>query len=521
MEPTQTSLPKETMEYTRKDGIVALLITMVVVVVGVSVTSYKKQGASVDAEGVKIYTATELAAHNKVDDCWITIDGQVFDMTEPSKTHPGSFHCGADGSANYHKNHGPTIRSRMDPFRIGKLNPASAAQLVSSITVAAATETITPTRELFVEEGSWDTLDMMIVMERDNKSLLAIDGTTHKPIGRVKDIGKQVHTQVFSPDGKYTYHISRDGWLTKIDLHTLKPVGVVRVGEDSRGTAITDSGKYVAIGNYEPRQVVIIDAETLAIVTKVELLDTRDSPVTHSRAGAVVESGEKFIVSLKDGRSVWVIDTEKRGMPVTNYFWDIGKKGDVLHDGYLTPDGKFYLTAVQGSDVAWVLDVGKMKPVAEVKTGKTPHTGPGATWGDYTFVPSLGDGVLTAIDMRTWTPAAYIKTAGAGLFTRSYHKDPSYPYIWVDTAFGTGKQDEIDVIDGRTLKVVKSLIPMDGKRAVHPEFTRNGKYVYVAVWGGNKIYVYDAKTFETVTTIDAFTPTGISNVGIRIEEPGL
>src|SRR3989344_9343799 len=149
MEPTQTSLPKETMEYTRKDGIVALLITMVVVVVGVSVTSYKKQGASVDAEGVKIYTATELAAHNKVDDCWITIDGQVFDMTEPSKTHPGSFHCGADGSANYHKNHGPTIRSRMDPFRIGKLNPASAAQLVSSITVAAATETITPTRELF------------------------------------------------------------------------------------------------------------------------------------------------------------------------------------------------------------------------------------------------------------------------------------------------------------------------------------------------------------------------------------
>lgn len=522
MEPAQTPVVNETKEYSRKDGIIALCITMVVVIAGVSVTSYKKIGAEVDAEGSKIYTAVELAAHNKVDDCWITIDGFVFDMTEASKAHPGSFHCGGDGSANYHKNHGPTIRSRMDPFRIGKLNPASAAQLLVSNTVATTTtETINPTRELFMEEGSWNTLDMMIVMERDNKSLLAIDGATHKPIGRVKDIGKQVHTQVFSPDGKFTYHISRDGWLTKIDLHTLKPVGFVRVGEDSRGTAITDSGKYVAIGNYEPKQVVIIDAESLAIVTKIELLDTRDGTITHSRAGAVVENGEKFIVSLKDGRSVWVIDTTKRGMPVSNYFWDLGKKGDVLHDGYLTPDGKFYLTAVQGSDVAWVLDTEKMKPIAEVKTGKTPHTGPGATWGNYTFVPALGEGVLTAIDMRTWTVAAYIKTAGAGLFTRSYHKNPSYPYIWVDTAFGAEGQDEIDVIDGNTLKVVKKLVPMAGKRAVHPEFTRNGKYVYVAVWTGNKVFVYDANTFEVVATIDAITPTGISNVGMRIEEPGL
>jgi DNA-binding beta-propeller fold protein YncE len=521
MEPTQTPLLGGIKEYSRRDGLIALFITLVVVVAGVSVTSYKKRGASVTPEGEKIYTAAEVAAHNKVDDCWDVIDGLVFDMTEASKSHPGSFTCGGDGSANYHKNHGPTIRSRMDPFRIGKLNPASATQLASKVMATTTEETITPTRELFAEEGSWDPLNLMIVMERDNKSLLAIDGSTHKPVGRVKDIGKQVHTQVFSPDGKFTYHISRDGWLTKIDLHTLKPEGIVRVGTDSRGTAITDSGKYVAIGNYEPRQVVIVDAKTLAIVTKIELLDTSDGTITHSRAGAVVENGEKFIVSLKDGRSVWVIDTTKRGMPVTNYFWDLGKKGDVLHDGYLTPDGKFYLTAVQGSDVAWVLDTEKMKPVAEVKTGKTPHTGPGATWGNYTFVPALGEGILTAIDMRTWTAAAYIKTAGAGLFTRSYHKDPSYPYIWVDTAFGTGKQDEIDVIDGRTLKVVKTLTPIEGKRAVHPEFTRDGKYVYVAVWGGDKIYVYNANTFEVITTIDSFTPTGISNVGLRIEEPGL
>lgn len=505
-------------EYSLRDGLVAFLITIIVVAVGVLGTSFKKQSASTDAEGNTIYTAQDVMAHSEVDDCWIVIDGLVFDMTEPSKAHPGSFHCGGDGSANYHKNHGPTIRSRMAPFRIGTLNPASAAQLAGS-TSSDQGETITPTRELFVAEGSWEPKNLMIVMERDNKSLLAIDGSTHTPVGRVKDIGKQVHTQVFSPDGTFTYHISRDGWLTKIDLRTLAPVGVVRVGIDSRGTAITDSGKYVAVGNYDPRQVVIVDADTLAVVTKVELLDTKGG-ITGSRAGAVVEKGEKFIVSLKDARSVWVIDTAKRGMPVTHQFWDLGEKGDVLHDGYLTPDGKFYLTAVQGSDVAWVLDTDAMKPVAEVKTGKTPHTGPGATWGNYTFVPALGEGVITAIDMRTWKPGEYIKTGGPGLFIRSYHGEEEYPYIWADVAFGDN-EDEIVVIEGKTLEVIKTLVPMEGKRSVHPEFTRDGKYVYVAVWMGNKIYVYDAETFEVVTTVDSITPTGISNVGLRVEEPGL
>lgn len=512
---------KETNTYSKKDALIALVITAIVVATGVTITAYKKSGASVDAEGNRIYTATELFAHSKVEDCWVVIDGLVFDLTESSKTHPGMFNCGGDGSTNYHKNHGPTIRSRMMPFLIGKINPASAGQLVVRAVVATTTaETIAPTWELFAKEGSWDPLDLMIVMERDNKSLLAIDGSTHKAVGRVKDIGKQVHTQVFSPDGKFTYHISRDGWLTKIDLRTLKPVGFVRAGTDSRGTGITDSGRYVAIGNYEPRNVVIIDAGTLAIIKKIDLLDTTGGVIVSSRAGGIAEYGEKFIVSLKDARSVWVVDTEKRGMPVSNYFWDIGQKGDVLHDSYLTPDSKYYVTAVQGSDVAWVLDTENMKEAAEVKTGKTPHTGPGATWGNYTFVHALAEGVLTAIDMRTWTVAAYIKVGGAGLFTRSYYKDPSYPYIWADTAFGEAK-DEIDVIDGASLKIVKKLFPMKGERAVHPEFTRDGKFVYVAVWTGNKVFVYDAKTFEVVTTIDAFTPTGISSVELRTEEPGL
>lgn len=505
-----------------KDKIIGLIVVVLIIGVG-TVLSLDQKGYFREKEDGK-YSIEDVAKHNKTDDCWIIVDTSVFDMTEASKGHPSMFNCGGDGSANYHKNHGPTIRSRMDPFFIGMLDDESVKKLSESTanasSIAKEGDAINPYPELFVEEGSWNPLDLMMVMERDNHALLVIDGSTNKAVGRINDIGFQPHTQVFSPEGNYTYHISRDGWLTKIDLRTLKAVKHVSVGTVSRGTGLTDDGKYIVIGNYEPQNVVILDSQTLDVIKTIDLFDTRDGKIVRSRAGAVVENGSKVYIALKDLQSVWVVDMAEQGFPVSKY-WGVGKEGDTLHDAYLTPDGKFFIAAVQGSDFAWVFNTETMKEVARVPTGKTPHTGPGATWHNYTFVPALGEGNITAIDMNTWTNVAHIKTAGPGLFVRSYNADPSYPYIWADAPLATEGSDQIYVIDGDTLTIKETLIPMPGKKAVHPEFTRDGKYVYVGVWGGDKVYVYDSRTFEVVTTIDSVTPTGISNVGLRIEEPGL
>jgi len=491
-----------------------IIIILLILAIAVGIGGLMQKTGDKDS-GDK-YTVGDVAKHNKTDDCWLIVDELVFDLTEQSKAHPGAFTCGGDGSENYHKNHGPKIRDKMMVFLIGELVGGHESAGNLGITETAP---ISPKKELFVPEGSWNPLDLMIVMERENRSLLAIDSSTHKSVGRVKDIGERVHTQVFSPDGNFTYHISRDGWLTKIDLRTLDPVGFVKVGTDSRGTALTDDGKIVAVGNYAPESVVLIDAETLEIIKSIDLFDYEGGVRVASRAGALVEDGENIIVALKDTASVWVIDAGARGMPVSKYYWDIGTDEDVLHDGYLTADGKFFVVSVQGSDYVWVLDTDTFEEVAKVTTGQKPHTGPGATWGNTTFVPALGEGLITAIDTLTWEPKKYIKTGGPGLFIRSY-PDPSYPYVWADTAF-EDQEDEIYVIDGEKLEIVETLIPMEGKRSIHPEFTRDGKFVYVAVWMGDKVYVYDSLTFEVVTTIDAITPSGISSVGLRIEEPGI
>ncbi len=464
------------------------------------------------------YTSDDVALHNNTEDCWLIIDKKVFNASEASRLHPAMFNCGEDASENYHKNHGEGIRDKMMTYYIGDLRSGIG---VTNIDVPfEKNEVLKPYRELYVDESSWNPRELMLVVEKDAEKLLAIDGTTHKAIGRIHDVGFQPHTSVYSSDAKYMYIISRDGWLTKIDLTTLEPIVSVQVGENSRGTAITDNDKYVAIGNYEPGNLVILDAASMEVRKTISLMTEKDGKQVESRAGAVVEDGNRIIVALKDGTSVWAIDTDQPDFPVIHKFSGIGEGRPALHDAFLTPDGSYYIVASQGSKTAWVLDLATMKPIAEVETGETPHTGPGAAWGKNIYVPALGEGLITVIDTTIWKPIKYIKTGGPGLFVRSYSKDPTYPYVWADTAFGDHK-DEIYVIDARINDIIKTIIPVEGESSWHPEFTYDGKFVYVVSQSANEVEVYDAFTFEIVKRIKSDTPSAISNIGLRIEEPGL
>jgi YVTN family beta-propeller protein len=493
------------------------------VLLGAFAVSYSGGGTDTsstdESQELSVYSMEDVAQHSVQSDCWVVVDGLVFDLTPFVRLHASSFACGTDVSTNYHANHGSEIRPQMMQFHIGSI--AGEREGADATTEPHAQENIyiTPTTELYEEIGSWDVRDLMVVVERDRQSLLLIDSKRHVPVGRIEQVGYQPHTNVFSPDGTYNYLISRDGWVTKTNLQTLETEAYVRVGKNSRGTALTDDGTYLVIGNYEPGSIVVLRADTLEIVTEIPLETVRDGAVITSRAGALVESGTQVIVALKDLNSVWVLETANDDIRIVQQFEHVGGVDSVLHDGYLTPDGAYFIVAAQDANVVWVLDTETMTEVARVPTGKQPHTGPGATWEHVTFVPSLGEGMITAIDTNTWQPLKYIPTGGPGLFVR-HSPLPEYPYIWADVAFGE-QEDEIAIIDARSLEVVETLVPMEGKRSIHPEFTHDGKYVYVLVWLGDKIFVYDADTFAVVTTIDATTPSLISNVGARLEEPGI
>lgn len=464
------------------------------------------------------YTFAEVSSHTTKDDCWLVIDDLVFDATPEAKLHPAAFNCGSDATDNYHRNHGDAISDKMMRLYIGRIDDGTAD--IPDGNPSNKRVQLEPYAELYAEAGSWDNHELMVIVEKDAEKLVFMDGTTHEVLGRIHDIGFQPHTSVYSPDARYMYIIARNGWFTKIDLNTLEPITSISVGENSRGTAISDNGKYIAVGNYAPGNVVIVDAITMEILKTIPTTGELDGKEVESRVGAVVEKGNDFIIALKDLNSVWVIDGDEPTFAVVEKYWNIGNNQTPLHDAYLTPDGQHYLVAAMGANTVWVLNTDNWEVVGEVQTGETPHTGPGATWGTTTYVPAIGEGRITAIDTTTWEPVAYIETGGPGLFIRSYPHDPEYPYVWADTAFGE-KHDEIYVIDARSNEIVETIRPVPGESSWHPEFTLDGQFVYIVSQTANEIEVYDAHTFEVVKRIEANTPSAVSNIGLRIEEPGL
>lgn len=401
---------------------------------------------------------------------------------------------------------------------------------VAAATLKMAETDIESTLEVLVDEETLpdqpayeirDLRDLMVVVQREKGALFVADGHKNEALKHIENTGYRTHVVVFDPASKrWLYTIARNGWVTKIDLYTLQPVRKVRVGVDSRGLAISDDGKYLMTGNYVPNSAVLLDAETLKPLKVYEArgLDP-DGKEVDSRVAGVLDTpfAPYFVLALKEAGVVWIIDYSKPDFPIVAAIDNVGR---ILHDAFLTePDGRYFMIASQSDNVISVIDLKEKVLVDKIPTGRGPHPGQGAvvkvngrTLG---FSPSIKDGILNVWDIETWKPVKQIKTEGPGLFVAGH---PESKYVWTDVVFGANN-DTIHVVDTETLEIVKTLKP--GKLSVHPEFTYDGQYVYVSLWGENKVVVYDPKTYEIVKEFTGVTtPTGIFS-GARLDRPGL
>ena len=381
-----------------------------------------------------------------------------------------------------------------------------------------------------------DPMNITLVVETGDHHVSVLDGDTFDVLDRFPTPFAVHGGPKFSPDGHFVFIMSRDGWVQKYDIWALREVGRVRAGLNSRNIAMSHDGKWLAVANYLPMTLTILSTADLS-VAKVLPVSARDG--TPSRVSAVYQapSRKSFILALKDAPEIWELATSADGGPFYDGFvhsHEIGMKeappaerglfarrriaiDEPIDDFFFTPDYSDLIGANRNGDKGVVVNLDVGRAIAELPLPGMPHLGSGITWTSHgrrvMATPHLREGVLSIIDIDTWTLVKTIKTEGPGFFLRSHENSP---YVWADVFFGPNR-DAMHVIDKESLQIVRTLRPATGKTAAHVEFTRDGSHALVSVWEDDgAVIVYDARTLEEVRRLPMRKPSGKYNVWNKI-----
>jgi mono/diheme cytochrome c family protein len=376
-----------------------------------------------------------------------------------------------------------------------------------------------------------DPLNIFVVVETGDHHVTILDGDNFVPIHRFESRPALHGGPKFSPDGRFVYFASRDGWVSKFDLYALQITAEVRVALNTRNLAVSADGRYLMVANYFPTTLVLLDARDLSLLRLLDVADERGTP---SRVSAVYDAAprQSFIAAMKDITEIWEIsyaddppyvgpvhDYRDEGPPLAATPFPIRRihLEETIDDFFFDPDYKFLIGAARQSQQGQVIDLRVGRKIAGVDLPGLPHLGSGITWQykgrPVLATPNLKEGLVSIIDMQNWQTIKHIKTLGPGFFMRSHEASR---FAWVDVFFGPDK-DAMHVIDKEKLEIVATIRPEPGKTSAHVEFTRDGAFALVSIWEQDgALIVYDANTLEQKTRLPMVKPSGKYNVYNKI-----
>jgi len=348
------------------------------------------------------------------------------------------------------------------------------------------------------------TGDLGLVVERAAGRIMLIETSGRSTLGRVEGLGDLSHAAaVFSRDGRYAYVFGRDGGLTKVDLLTAKIDKRVIQAGNSIGGAISQDGHVVAVANYTPGGVRLFDARTLEALAEV--------PTGSKVVGIADAPGNRFVFSLFEAGEIWIVDATDPRRPQVRKIAGVGKQP---YDGFITPDGRYYIAGLFGEDGLALVDMwnpgaGARRVLGGYGRGeeplpvyKMPHLRGWAVAGRYIFLPAIGRHEVLVLDSVTWTEAGRIAVHGQPVFAVA---QPGGRRVWVNFAFPDN--GAVQVIDVAEMKVVRELQP--GRAVLHLEFTPRGEQAWISSRDDGRVVVYDAASFAELARLPAESPSGI------------
>lgn len=363
------------------------------------------------------------------------------------------------------------------------------------------------------------------VVERASETLAVYDYAARSLRSeRIEGLGNLRHaTMVFSQDLRWGYVATRNGLLSRVDLATKTVDAEVQTSENSIDIAVSQDGRWIAVAEYVPGGLTILDAKTLEVAHKFEAdiitpghtmeAGVIGAPPVRSRVtGAVDAPGNRFVCVQMEVGEVWVITTND-GFAIEH---KIKTPKDLPYDAMITPDGRWYLVGHVGSDMVSVLDLTKPeegmtqislidpKEQFERKAPvKLPHMASWAVAGNSVYVPLVGENRLVVLDRQTWAFKQSIPVRGHPVYAV---RSPTEREIWVSFS-GEANDSWVDVIDTEKNAVVRSIEV--GRRIYHMDFTPRGTYALVTANKDDLLALVDTSTYEIVDRQSLSSPSGV------------
>lgn len=379
-----------------------------------------------------------------------------------------------------------------------------------------------------------DPMNLFIVVEAGDHHVSVLDGDRMERIHRFPSRYALHGGPKFTPDGRYVFFASRDGWISKFDIWNLKVVAEVRAGLNTRNAAVSSDGRYVAVANYLPGNLVIFDAD-LKLLKVIAGRNLKGDAT--SRLSAVYDAAPRksFIIGLKDLPEIWEVSYDPAAQPFHDGYVHDYKMGEAIATpGFLNPRrtvldvplDDFFFTQDYANVVGasrdgrgQVVNLDVRRAIAALDLPGMPHLGSGISWlrdgRRVVASTNLKDAQVSVIDMQNWQTVATIPTLGPGFFLRSHENSP---YAWVDSMMSPTARDTLQVIDKQSLQVVHEVRPEPGKTFAHVEFDRRGRYVIASLMEKDGALIFlDAKTFKEIKRLPASKPIGKYNLFNKIQ----
>jgi hypothetical protein len=336
-------------------------------------------------------------------------------------------------------------------------------------------------------------LENIILIVESGRGITVMDGQDFKILDRF-ETGAIHGGPKFSYSLKLVYAQSRDGVITLYDLHNLKKIGRVRAGINTRNITLSHDDRFIAVANYLPNNITILDAD----------LNPKEIINVEGRIGGIytLPSSEKFICSFRDTPELWLIDY-KGGFKVERL-----SVPEPFEDITISPFEDIVIGASRKGTGIYIYSLKTHEVVSSFETEGMPHLSSATYWTAdgvlYAAINHLKRPAVTILDLKALKVVNEINLSGTGFFVRT-HQDT--PYLWADT-----ETEVIQIIDKTTLQAVKTLTPSNGKKAMHIEFTKDGRFAMVSIPDEDgAVVIYDAFNLNEIMRIPFKRPSGKYN----------